>query len=73
MRPTLKTATGAAALSLLMGTTALAENLKIGVVVTLSGPPAALGQQIVDGNLPWMRKAACWVGRRSSLSLRTTS
>jgi branched-chain amino acid transport system substrate-binding protein len=37
------------AMSLLMGTTALAEDLKIGMVVTLSGPPAALGQQIVDG------------------------
>jgi branched-chain amino acid transport system substrate-binding protein len=36
-------------LSALMGTTALAEDLKIGMVVTLSGPPAALGQQIVDG------------------------
>lgn len=49
MKPTFKTATGAAALSLLMGTTALADDLKIGMVVTLSGPPAALGQQIVDG------------------------
>lgn len=28
---------------------ALAEDIKIGMVVTLSGPPAALGQQIVDG------------------------
>lgn len=28
---------------------ALADDLKIGMVVTLSGPPAALGQQIVDG------------------------
>ncbi|MEM5582982.1 MULTISPECIES: ABC transporter substrate-binding protein [unclassified Roseibium] len=28
---------------------ALAEDVKIGMVVTLSGPPAALGQQIVDG------------------------
>jgi branched-chain amino acid transport system substrate-binding protein len=37
------------AMSVLMGTTALAEDLKIGMVVTLSGPPAALGQQIVDG------------------------
>ena len=29
--------------------TVMAEDLKIGMVVTLSGPPAALGQQIVDG------------------------
>ena len=28
---------------------AFAEDIKIGMVVTLSGPPAALGQQIVDG------------------------
>lgn len=37
------------ALSALMATGAFAEDLKIGMVVTLSGPPAALGQQIVDG------------------------
>ncbi|MDA8586693.1 ABC transporter substrate-binding protein [Rhodobacteraceae bacterium] len=37
------------ALSAALGTTAFAEDLKIGMVVTLSGPPAALGQQIVDG------------------------
>lgn len=49
MNISLKTATGAVALSALMGTTTLAEDLKIGMVVTLSGPPAALGQQIVDG------------------------
>lgn len=30
-------------------TAAIAEEVKIGMVVTLSGPPAALGQQIVDG------------------------
>ena len=28
---------------------AFAEDIKIGMVVTLSGPPAALGQQLVDG------------------------
>jgi branched-chain amino acid transport system substrate-binding protein len=39
----------ALALAATMGTQALAEDLKIGMVVTLSGPPAALGQQIVDG------------------------
>lgn len=32
-----------------LGSAAWAEDLKIGMVVTLSGPPAALGQQIVDG------------------------
>ncbi len=31
------------------GSAAWAEDVKIGMVVTLSGPPAALGQQIVDG------------------------
>ena len=49
MKTTMNTAMGTAALSMLMGTTALAQDLKIGMVVTLSGPPAALGQQIVDG------------------------
>ena len=41
------------AVGLALGTLACggawAEDLKIGMVVTLSGPPAALGQQIVDG------------------------
>ena len=41
--------TAARALSAAMSTAAAAEDLKIGMVVTLSGPPAALGQQIVDG------------------------
>ena len=49
MKTTMNTAMGTAVLSMLMGTTALAQDLKIGMVVTLSGPPAALGQQIVDG------------------------
>ena len=31
------------------GAPAAAEPVKIGMVVTLSGPPAALGQQVVDG------------------------
>lgn len=37
------------AISTTMTTGALADDIKIGMVVTLSGPPAALGQQIVDG------------------------
>ena len=37
------------ALGTLISGGAWAEDLKIGMVVTLSGPPAALGQQIVDG------------------------
>lgn len=41
-------ATGVA-LGALASSAALAEDIKIGMVVTLSGPPAALGQQIVDG------------------------
>ncbi|MGB5863562.1 MAG: ABC transporter substrate-binding protein [Sulfitobacter sp.] len=44
-----KHATTGLALSALMGTAAFAEDIKIGMIVTLSGPPAALGQQIVDG------------------------
>ena len=42
------TAVGLALGTLICGG-AWAEDLKIGMVVTLSGPPAALGQQIVDG------------------------
>ena len=37
------------ALGALMSSAVWAEDIKIGMVVTLSGPPAALGQQIVDG------------------------
>jgi branched-chain amino acid transport system substrate-binding protein len=39
----------ALAMSTALCTGALAEDVKIGMLVTLSGPPAALGQQIVDG------------------------
>lgn len=48
---TLKVASLAAGLALgtSLATPALAEDVKIGMIVTLSGPPAALGQQIVDG------------------------
>ena len=35
--------------TMLMATTAYAEDLKIGLVVTLSGPPAVLGKQVEDG------------------------
>ena len=35
--------------TMLMATTAHAEDLKIGLVVTLSGPPAVLGKQVEDG------------------------
>jgi len=35
--------------AVLNGAPAAAEPVKIGMVVTLSGPPAALGQQVVDG------------------------
>ncbi len=37
------------AMNTALSTAAFAEDIKIGMVVTLSGPPAALGQQIVDG------------------------
>ncbi|MBZ8119544.1 ABC transporter substrate-binding protein [Roseovarius sp. LXJ103] len=53
MKKTLTRTTAGLMLSAAMGagmsTAALAEDLKIGMIVTLSGPPAALGQQIVDG------------------------
>ncbi|MEO1473895.1 MAG: ABC transporter substrate-binding protein, partial [Pseudomonadota bacterium] len=45
----LRTSLSAFALCAATGTAAMAEDLKIGMIVTLSGPPAALGQQIVDG------------------------
>ena len=49
MKKTLTSTAAGLMLSAAMGTATLAEDLKIGMIVTLSGPPAALGQQIVDG------------------------
>ncbi|WP_370401973.1 ABC transporter substrate-binding protein [Sulfitobacter sp. JB4-11] len=49
MKKNIRHITTGLALGAVMGTAALAEDIKIGMVVTLSGPPAALGQQIVDG------------------------
>lgn len=49
MKTNLRNMTAGLALGAALGTTAFAEDIKIGMVVTLSGPPAALGQQIVDG------------------------
>ncbi|MDC0135458.1 ABC transporter substrate-binding protein [Sulfitobacter sp.] len=49
MKNMISRGTTALVLTTALGTTAWAEDLKIGMVVTLSGPPAALGQQIVDG------------------------
>ena len=46
---TLKASISALAISAAAASSAFAEDLKIGMIVTLSGPPAALGQQIVDG------------------------
>ncbi|MEM9584865.1 MAG: ABC transporter substrate-binding protein [Pseudomonadota bacterium] len=46
---TFKTSLSALAISACACTQSFADDLKIGMVVTLSGPPAALGQQIVDG------------------------
>src|ERR1700752_367226 len=49
----MKQLSGLAALAMLLGVTATPadaqEKLKIGVIVTLSGPAAALGQQVRDG------------------------
>jgi len=44
-----KTSLSALAFSAAAASATFAEDLKIGMIVTLSGPPAALGQQIVDG------------------------
>ena len=49
MKKTLTSTAAGLMLSAAMGMATLAEDLKIGMIVTLSGPPAALGQQIVDG------------------------
>ena len=46
---TFKTSLSALAIGAMTTAHAFADDLKIGMVVTLSGPPAALGQQIVDG------------------------
>ena len=46
---TAKAVWGLAAGALMLGGAAVAEPVKVGMVVTLSGPPGALGQQIVDG------------------------
>jgi branched-chain amino acid transport system substrate-binding protein len=44
-----KRALGAVALSVMMASAAHAQTLRIGVIATLSGPQAPLGQQIRDG------------------------
>ncbi len=49
MQQLIKTTIASALFATFISSAALAEDLKIGMVVTLSGPPAALGQQIVDG------------------------
>lgn len=40
---------GTLAFATVLSTAVAADSIKVGMVVTLSGPPAALGQQIVDG------------------------
>src|SRR5882762_834138 len=49
MKQRLKLAGLAVLLSVAAGQAAAQEKIKIGVIVTLSGPPAALGQQVRDG------------------------
>ena len=49
MQHRIKTGIASFLFATFVSSAALAEDLKIGMVVTLSGPPAALGQQIVDG------------------------
>lgn len=64
----LATTFGALALCTTLTTAAGAEDLKIGMVVTLSGPPAALGQQIVDGfNLALEQKDGVLGGQNVTL------
>ena len=49
MKQQLKLAAMALLLSMTAGAAAAQEKIKIGVIVTLSGPPAALGAQVRDG------------------------
>ncbi|MCB1384745.1 MAG: ABC transporter substrate-binding protein [Nitratireductor sp.] len=50
---------------------AQAEDLTVGIVVTLSGPPAALGQQIVDGfNLALEQKQGMLGGSKVNLVIQ---
>lgn len=49
MQHHIRTTIASLAIGTFISSAAMAEDLKIGMVVTLSGPPAALGQQIVDG------------------------
>jgi branched-chain amino acid transport system substrate-binding protein len=49
MRQLLKWAAAAAAVAILVCPAAAQEKLKVGVIVTLSGPAAALGAQVRDG------------------------
>ena len=49
MQRFIKTTLSSLVFGTMISSAALADDLKIGMVVTLSGPPAALGQQIVDG------------------------
>src|SRR5436190_8187358 len=49
MKQQLKLAAMALLLSMAAGAAAAQEKIKIGVIVTLSGPPAALGAQVRDG------------------------
>ena len=49
MKQQLKSAGLAVLLSVATGQAIAQEKLKIGVIVTLSGPAAALGQQVRDG------------------------
>jgi branched-chain amino acid transport system substrate-binding protein len=49
MKQQIKLAGLAVLLSIAAGQAAAQEKLKIGVILTLSGPAAALGQQVRDG------------------------
>jgi len=49
LRYRIKTTLASFAFAAFTASSAVADDLKIGMIVTLSGPPAALGKQVVDG------------------------
>ena len=52
---------------------AFAEDIKIGMVVTLSGPPAALGQQLVDGFQLALEQNGGQLGGHAGVGMRASA
>ena len=68
MRKIISSTMAVLALSLATAPLATAADLKVGLVLTLSGPPGALGKQAQDGfNLAVKHLADHWVGPKQPL------